>query len=384
MKGVRHLGFARTFHEECLDASEALATRGFNLGEGKLLAVHPYGHRNPFLRMLYASAFDFGFAMMPLTNLEQLSEVPAGLDLVVHYHWVHRIFDDLTTASAARVAVGQFLDTIKNLKDSNHSFVWTVHNILSHKSRFPDEEAELRGEFAQLVDHIHIMNPQTVALCEPHYSLDLKKIFHVPHPSYCGVYGDYISKEQARLTLGLRPKDKVFLLFGELSPYKGTRHFLGQVDTLQNEMNGKARIVIAGQEGSSDFMEDIYRLTAGRADVQLHIGRIDDQDVQTFFKAADVAVCAHTAGLNSGVAATALTFGCPTVMAEQMAGTVEGADGYISTFEASEMETIVSACANAFRVSQQPDCFEVLALWAKEYAPAQISTRFFEALGQRL
>jgi len=123
MLGVRQIGPARTFHEECLDGVEALSAKGFSLNEGRLLAVYPYGYRNPFLRMLYARSFDHGYALMPLKSLSQLNEVPAGFNMVIHHHWVHRIFDQLTEISDAKKASETFLDTVKKQKEAGRPLI---------------------------------------------------------------------------------------------------------------------------------------------------------------------------------------------------------------------------------------------------------------------
>jgi beta-1,4-mannosyltransferase len=384
MTGVRHLDAARTFAEHCLDASEALKARGYGLDTGRLLAVYPQIEWNPYLRMLYAAAFEHGFAPVPLKDTAQLDEVPPGLNMVVHFHWLHRIFDKCTDAAEANKAVDHLLKVAARQKAAGRTLLWTLHNVTSHRSRFLQQEVRLRAAFAELVDHIHIMNPKTAALCAPHYKLEFEKLFHVPHPSYQGVYGDYISAATARLSLGLQPADKVFLLFGALEPYKGVRTFLAQLDALQAKMEGTAKIIIAGREGAGSFMEDMYALTAGRADVQLHLGHIGDQSVQTYFRAADVAVCAHRAGLNSGVAATALTFGCPTVIADRMAGCVEGAEDFLFTFDAEVPATIVDACAAAYQASTQANLKQGTAQWAQTAASGPVSARFFEALSTRL
>ena len=384
MNGVRHLGSARTFYEECLDAGEALNAKGYGLDSGKLLAVYPTVYGNPYLHMLYASALEHGYAPIALESLSQLDEVPTGLRVVVHHHWLHRIFDRLENVADAKRAALEFLARVQKQKDTGHDLVWTVHNVLSHQTDFPEEEARLRADFAQLADHIHIMNPDTANLCAPHYLLDENKVFQVPHPAYTGVYADFVRCEQARLTLGLQPNDHVFLLFGALGANKGTRQFLAQLDALQARMDGKAVVIIAGREGSGVFMEDIYSLTSGRADVRLYIGHIEDRHIQNFFRAADVAVCAHTAGLNSGVTATGLTFGCATVAASRMAGCVEGAEEFVATFDVAKPETLVEACVAAFEMSKLPEIGQKLAAWGQEMAPVRISSRFFEALERRL
>jgi len=384
MYGIRHKKLGRSFYEECLDASSALAAGGFGLEDGYLLAVYPFVRRNPFLRMLYSADFDKGFATSGIEKLEHLNDVPSGLNVVVHYHWIHRVFDHATNAHSANQQVTEFLGTIQRQKDAGQTIMWTVHNILSHGSRFPEEEAKLRADFAGLVDHIHIMNPATRALCAGHYNLPADKIFEVPHPSYYGVYGDYVSKSQARFSFGLQPDDKVFLLFGGMGPFKGTHQFLSQMDALQSAAGGKARVVIAGQAGEPAYMEDLFQLTAGRADVQFHLGHVSDRNVQNFFRAADVAVCAHPSGLNSGVANTAVSFGKPVVLAHDLAGTLSGIEDYIFRFDPEDTATCTQSCVAALAVADQSDCVRALTAWAQAMAPQKMSARFFDALRARL
>lgn len=384
MHGIRQHGLARTFYEECLDASAALEGLGYGVDTGWLLGVYPFGTRNPYLRALYSAALEQGFACLPLQNLEQLSEVPKPLNVALHLHWIHRIYHGLETAKQAATAGLDFLEFIQRQKEIGRPILWTIHNILSHRSAFPDEEIALRARFAALADHIHIMNPSTVDLCAAHYAVPADRTFNVPHPSYNGVYGDYISKPQARLSLGIERSDKVFLLFGELGTYKGTRQFLAEVDALQAAVGGSAKVVVAGKAGEPAFMEDIFQLTAGRADVQLHLGHIDDQDVQTFFRAADVAVCAHPSGLNSGVAAMAATFGRPVVMPHALTPTIAGPAGSVYGFNPDNMETCVATCAAAYSAEQNSKTESSLLAWAEANAPRKISAQFFGALRARL
>jgi len=384
MHGLRHKKTGRSFQEECLDASSALAVQGFDLEHGYLLAVYPFVRRNPFLRMLYSADLGKGFASMGIEALEQLENVPIGLKLIVHYHWIHTLFAGAKNGRGARQAVTAFLEAVKRQKDAGRPIVWTVHNITSHEAKFLDEEILLRAEFAQLVDHIHIMNPETRALCSEHYDLPANRIFQVSHPSYHGVYGDYISKSQARLSLGLQPEEKVFLLFGGVGPSKGIRQFLEQLDALQSVTNGKAQVVIAGAATDPAYLEKLFQQVVGRLDVQFHLGHVDDQNVQSFFRAADVVVCAHPDGLNSGVANTAASFGCPVVLANNMAGTVLGIDNFIFRFDPTEMATCTKSCLAALDAAGQPERALLLENWAQATAPLKTSTHFFDQLRARL
>lgn len=384
MIGIRQYRPARPLLEECLDGLEALSHGGVSPENSRILAVFPFTKRNPYLQMLYSKGLDYGFATVPVDTLESVEKLPVSLEVVVHCHWVRRVFKNAKNARDAASAANLFLQSVERLKNNGRQILWTVHNIVSHDTLFPDEEIYLRTKLAALVDHLHIMNPETPSLCAPHYQLDPAKIFQIPHPAYTGVYGDYVGARQARLALGLRPEDKMFLLFGSLGPYKGARQFLSQLDALQQKMSGQARVVIAGEEGETSFLEDMRRLTAPRTDVQLHLGHISDRDVHMYFRAADVAVCAHTHGLNSGVAATALTLGCPVVLSGGMASSLEGASEFCVAFDPANPETLVDACVDAYDVSQRTDISSALEGWAQRLAPAAVSERFFAALADRV
>ncbi len=384
MHGTGQHGLGRPLYEECVDAATALAATGRAATDGRLLAYFPHVSRNPYQRMLYSRGFQEGFACFPLKAIDDVLELPESVRLVLHFHWLHKAFHDAADSKAAMRAVDQFLSRIRQAKDAGHATVWTVHNIMSHSAAFPEEETKLRAGVAEIADVIHIMNPDTVDLCAPHYHLPERKVITVPHPSYMGVYGDYIGRAQARFDLGLQPEDQVFLLFGALGPHKGTRQFLAVLDRLQEQLKGQARIVIAGTPGKPAFMEQIMALVAGRSDVQLFQTHVDDQGVQTFFRAADVVVCPYTRGLNSGVMATAAGFGRPVVVPSMMAGAGQGISDYIFPFEPVDMMSCHDACVAALASSGRTEIQEQLAAWALDHAPQTVSSRFFRSLDAKL
>ncbi|MFC4347233.1 glycosyltransferase [Kordiimonas lipolytica] len=384
MRGIRQHGLGRSLYEECTDGMDALAAAGFSGEAARLLAFFPPVSRNPYQRMLYARGFNHGFACFPLADLGEVEGLPDDLKLVMHYHWLHRVFDKCDTIRQAKKATDHFLDRLKRQKDDGHTLLWTVHNILSHAARFPDEEKALRAGMADIADVIHVMNPQTRDLCAPQYTLDDARLVSVPHPSYQGVYGDYICARQARFDLDLNPDDKVFLLFGSLGPHKGTRQFLAAFDRLQEKLEGKGRVLVAGSPGAPDFMDEILALTSGRADMRLLRAHVDDQSVQTFFKAADVVVCPYPIGLNSGVMATAATFGRPSVVPDVMARSLPGTEDCVQAFEPGDMDSCHQACLQALEKAAEGHTAVTLSNWAAANSPEEISDRFFKALLPRL
>lgn len=373
----------RSFAEACVDAKLSLFARGGDLEEAHLLAYHPPVQRNPYQQMLYASAYEHSFACFSLKDHAEAAPPPVNAPLGVHYHWVHRVFAECRTSKDAKRAVQGFFDVVDRHRDAGIKIIWTVHNLLSHSAAFPEEEIELRAGLGTRADFIHIMNPATVELCGRYYELSSSKTFMVPHPSYFGVYGDYISAEQARFDLGIAPEDKTVLLFGSLGPHKGTRQFLEELDDLETKINCRLRVLIAGRPGDGAYMEDIYRLVADKPRVLLIEHHIDDQAVQRLFRAADAILCPYDVGLNSGVAATAATFGRPCVVPDILVPAMSGANAGVIGFNPSNRDSLAIAVSRALESSENPVTETALYQWAEGHRPVAISRLFFEALRER-
>ncbi len=371
-----------------MDGALALAAEGYNLEgreKGYLLAFYPEDKRNPFQHMLYASAFQNGFACFPVGRLDDVALAPDGVKLILHLHWVHRIFDTVETAAAAKAASWQFLNLLDNIQSSGHKLLWTIHNRVSHESVFEEEEYSLRSLIAARADFLHIMNPESASLCAPHYSVPADKTFIVPHPSYTGVYSNYMSRSTARFQLGLGENETVFLLFGKMLPQKGAREFLARLDSLQAAFDGDARILLVGRSSTPEFTEEILGLTAGRPDVLSVRSFVDDQNVQLYFQAADVVMCPYINGLNSGVLMTAASFGKPIVTSRDFKAVFEGIEDHIAFFDTGPgMKGVVQGSLKAAATAKDPEACNTIKAWAESRQPALVSNRFFEALRSRL
>ncbi len=373
----------RSFEEACVDAKLSLFARGVDLEQAHLLAYYPAVHRNPYQHMLYSAAFEKGFACFPVTSLEEVVAPPVDAPLAVHYHWVHRVFAHARNSREAAKAADHFINLVDGQKEAGIKIIWTVHNLLSHSASFVDAEIELRARLGERADFIHIMNPATVELCGRYYELNASRSFMVPHPSYFGVYGDYISAEQARFDLGIMPEEKTLLLFGSLGAQKGTRDFLAELADLEAVLDMRLRVLVAGQAGDPDYMEEIYGLIADMPSVSLFEKHVDDQTVQTLFRATDVVVCPYSIGLNSGVAATAATFGRPCVVPDILAPAMAGAGTGIVGFNPSDRSSLKVAIGRALEARENPSTERNLVQWSEMQRPRVISRSFFDALRTR-
>ncbi|UTW56275.1 glycosyltransferase [Kordiimonas sp. SCSIO 12610] len=374
----------RNFSEVCIDAMSALVSHGHSFDNARLLAYYPAIRQNPFQKMLYASAFENGFAVTPLPSLDAVDALSDRMQITLHYHWIHDVFKRLGKAREAKKAAKGFIEQVHRQREAGHKILWTIHNVLSHSATFIDEEVFLRQEMAKLSDMIHIMNPETPKLVKGHYELSSDKIIHIPHPSYTNVYGDYISRAQARLELGLNEDNVAFLCFGSLVPYKGTRFFIQVLDRLQERFEGRARLIIAGSKGKADFMEELYRIISGRSDIILYADHVDDQALQVFFRATDVVACPYPVSLNSGVAMTAATFGKPMIVPEMLLPSFNTLPIGATSFTPNDLESCVHAANEAANIALGkadadggvPD----ITAWAAARDSLTVSKDFFRAL----
>ena len=337
---------------------------------------------NPYQSMLYsrAGAHDvLPFPVYETRDLRQLDRViPSSFHRAMHYHWLHRIFIDAKTAAQAGKAASRFVRIVHRQQDAGFRIIWTVHNILSHETRFPDEEIWLRRQMAAISDTVHIMNPQTQALCGEFYHLDETRLLSAPHPSYTGVYANTVDTLSARQRLGLTPADTVLLAFGGLGPYKGLRHFLGIWPEIKKAIGGSVKLIIAGKARDKAFLSEIK--TYMDDDVLLYSHHIDDSEVQTYFNAADVVVCPYVRTLNSGVIMTAATFGKPVVVPQYLAGIFTGVSGACHAFDPVDFRSILPCLQQALAASGEPEITAAIQTWAEERSAALVSDRFFHEL----
>lgn len=272
--------------------------------------------RNPYLRILYSRMLDHNILFAPARSIpaivELRSKLPSQLPLVMHLHWTTPVLHKIADRAKAQSALDAYIKLIKGAKDRGISVAWTIHNELPHDAIHEDLEMQLQQRVLELSDVTHIMSPRTEELCKAWFVGAPGESIHVPHPSYHGAYPDYVGRADARMQLGVAPGETVFLLFGAIKPYKGLIECAEAIDELAQER--PVKLVVAGSPDKSSETTDFLKKASTNPAIITHAEFVGEQDVQTFFRAADIAVLPYRRTLNSGSLALALTFGLPVVM----------------------------------------------------------------------
>jgi beta-1,4-mannosyltransferase len=349
-----------------------------------LLAHHPLYARNPFQSLLYGNAWDEGVAPVAMPRWAQLPELTAlqsaGLPTVLHLHWLQRVQRDATSDAEARALAASFLADIDGYRDAGGRLVWTVHNILSHESRFEAAEADLCAAVAARADAIHVMAEATAALVAPHYHLPPDRLIQVPHPSYVGVYPDHITRRAARHELGLMPDEHVVVAVGDIRPYKGLEELLDAWAKVPADR--PRRLVIAGSPLAGTGVDPIVERAMLSPRVIVDARYIPPEELQVILCAADAAVLPYRRALNSGALMLALTFGVPVILPDG-GGLTEVADDSCSlTYRAGDPDALVDALTRAPELGQV--AHEAALRVAAAHEPRALSARFARELRARL
>jgi glycosyltransferase involved in cell wall biosynthesis len=318
-------------------------------------------------------------------ELEQFAELralqEAGLQTLLHLHWLHLVLDEASDEADADRRLERFLDGLDAHRAAGGWLAWTVHNVLPHEARFELAEARLSSEVARRSDVVHVLAAGTPAHVAPYYELPADRLLHVPHPSYAGAYPQHVSRLDARHELGLLPDELVFAVVGAIRPYKGLTALLDAWQAL--DPAEPRRLLIAGAPGDEPGVRELVERALLDPTILIDARKIPADEIQLYLRAADVAVLPYVRSLNSGALALALTFGLPVIVPAggALAEVVDA--GFARTFEPGDPDSLRAALAGG-RAVATPAAGRAAAAAAAALDPGVLSRRFARGLRERL
>ena len=131
-----------------------------------------------------------------------------------------------------------------------------------------------------------------------------------PHPLY-DVFGTLQSKEEARKKLGLKD-ERVMLFFGYVRSYKGLSVLIDAMLKIQEMAPVTLLIVGEFYEDEKKYRAMIHRHGLESC-IRIHSQYIPNDEVATFFSAADVVVLPYISATQSGIIQVAYHFNKPVI-----------------------------------------------------------------------
>jgi glycosyltransferase involved in cell wall biosynthesis len=174
------------------------------------------------------------------------------------------------------------------------------------------------------------------------------------------------SPAEARRILEIDKSAKVILFFGQIKDVKGLDLLIKALPDVANEILDVV-LLIAGRPWKTDFStyDSLIDKTGIRSLCRLHIGFISDDEVGTYYAAADVVALPYRRIYQSGVLLMAMTYGRPVVVSD-LPGMTEivanGVNGYV--FPQGSTEELAKTLILALREKTQS---QRIALRASEY-----------------
>jgi glycosyltransferase involved in cell wall biosynthesis len=139
------------------------------------------------------------------------------------------------------------------------------------------------------------------------------------HPIYDGFPRRGLARVEARTLLGIEPEGPLLLFFGFVRRYKGLRYLL---DAL-GQLSQPPRLLIAGEFWEEEALyRDLIRKLGLEQHVFIHNRYISNEEIESYFVAADALILPYLSGSQSGVGMIALNYDIP-IIATSIGGLAE-------------------------------------------------------------
>lgn len=257
--------------------------------------------------------------------------------------------------------------------------VFTAHNVNAGKRDGNDttlNRISLKIMY-MLMDHIIVHTSRSKQVLIEDFSIKSDKISVIEHGINRIIPQTDMTRAEARNKLELKDGDKVTLFFGNILPYKGLDYLLRATGPLLQK-DSSHKIIIAGRnrEAMNYWNETIVPIF-DKFTMHDHVIQktcfIPDNDIEIYFKAADVLVLPYTSIFQSGVLFVAYAFGLPVIATDVGSfrdDIIEGSTGYICL---PENDASLSTTLNKFYKSTMFLKNRYTQCTIKEYAMAKYS-----------
>lgn len=230
---------------------------------------------------------------------------------VLHLHWSNPYLKGSDWLTRLVYSI-KFLLDILMVRLSGVRVVWTVHNRISHETRFPRLERWTQRMLTCLVDRLIVHHPSALDELVQRYELAPARMAVIPHGHYRGAYGAAIEPVEARRALNLPQTGRLYLHLGMLRPYKGIERLLQVWQEQKSTLKGNI-LVIAGKPLDEGYGQSLVRQAEAIANVVLHSGFVESDRIPLYFSAADVVVLPFKSILTSGSLILAMSYGKPVI-----------------------------------------------------------------------
>lgn len=276
---------------------------GLNSSESVTLFVAPrirYTHKkSDYLYLFYKKLLDSpDFKIFDLSTAGHLKFVLHQLikrDSILHYHWIQ--FSGLSSGLGLLFK----LLCIYLYLLFGGKLVWSVHNKMPPDCRHEWIHRKVRTWMAQKADRLVIECESAIDDISRFFKVPPGKFRVWPHPGYPPQLMPRAAAIEAinyRYNVQIKVQDRLFLMFGHISPYKQ----IDKVCTIFKDEPYHKKLLVVGpvKKGQMAYYKKIRNTTRNMNNVILIPQFIKEDCVPEFFNAADYLVFNYRNVLSSG------------------------------------------------------------------------------------
>ncbi|BEP13631.1 glycosyltransferase [Acidothermaceae bacterium B102] len=223
-----------------------------------------------------------GLALLPL----QLAMWRARGFSLLHLHW-QRLNFRVRFPGHARASVLSYRFMYWYIGFLGFNVIWTVHNLVPHEPQTTDDWLVSRMLMARCSGIIAHTQETATRLSDMRVEASPPPIV-IPIGNFEGYYPPADHPESVRHALGVPEGDLVLLAFGHVRPYKGLEDLVAALATVERT---DVTLLVAGPCHDDSLRTFLGRSALEDPRVRLHLGRVPDAMVSSYFTAADV-LCA--------------------------------------------------------------------------------------------
>jgi D-inositol-3-phosphate glycosyltransferase len=200
--------------------------------------------------------------------------------------------------------------------------IYTAHNVNIGERDNNDSwlnRFTLRFHYA-MMDHIFVHNVKMKEQLLREFCINEQKVTVIPYGINNVVPRTQMTALEAKSQLSLKNDKQVILFFGNIAPYKGLDILIMAMTHLKNKGH-LPLLLIAGRvkdPNSNSYWKEINSaIEANRLNDNIlkQIEYIHDDEIELYFKAADVLILPYRHIFQSGVLFLAYSFGLPVIAA---------------------------------------------------------------------
>jgi glycosyltransferase involved in cell wall biosynthesis len=188
----------------------------------------------------------------------------------------------------------------------------------------------------RLVHHIFVHTDKMKRELVEEFGVGQTAVSVIPYGINNAVPHTELTPDDARRRLGIRRGEKTLLFFGNIAPYKGLEYLVAAFEQVVAR-GGDYRLIVAGRakKGCEKYVAGIRQSLSRGGNRDRAIVKIDfipDDDMELYFKAADVSVLPYTHIFQSGVLFLGYSFGLPVIAADvgsMREDIIEGETGFL-------------------------------------------------------